>query len=93
MATRTRADAQKFTHSNFATATSSATKTLPSNTTSILISNTDSTDSVLVSLDGTNYVTIPKNMSLSVDCDNLANYKIKSSANTPAVECVYASEN
>lgn len=93
MATRTRADAQKFTHSNFATATSPATKTLPANTTSILISNVDDTISVQVSLDGSSYLTIKAGMSLSADCDNLASYKIKSASGTPNVECVYGSEN
>lgn len=95
MATRFRSDAQKFTHSNFATSTGGATKTLPSNCTSILIKNVDTSISVSVCLEagGSTFFTVKAGEALSVDCDNLASYQIKSASSTPNVECIYGSEN
>lgn len=93
MSTRTRADAQTFTHDNYSTSGTPATKTLPAHTSSILIVNTDGTDSVLVSFDGgTTYLTITHGNSLSLECDGVVSYKVKSSANTPAAQCLYGSE-
>ena len=93
MSTRTRADAQKFTHDNYSTTTSPATKTLPAHTSSVLIVNTDGTDSLLVSFDASvTFITITHGNSLSVDCDGIVSYTVKSSANTPAAQCLYGSE-
>lgn len=93
MSTRTRSDAQLLTHDNYSTSASPATKTLPNNTNFLLVENMDSTDSVLVSFDaGATYKTIGAGKSLSLDCDSLVSYVVKSSANTPAAQCLYGSE-
>jgi hypothetical protein len=93
MATRTRSDAQKFTHDNYALTTSDQTRTLPSNCTSLLIDNVDSSISVLVSFDaGATHKTLKAGAALSLDCDGLKSYAIKSASATPSVECLYGSE-
>ncbi len=93
MATRIRSDAQKFTHDNYALTTVAATKTLPKGCTSILIDNIDSAISCLVSFDGgVNFKTVKAGNQLSLDCDGLVSYQIKSASSTPSVECLYSSE-
>jgi hypothetical protein len=93
MSQRMRSDAQLITHDNYATSTSPATKTLPSHTSFILIENMDSTDSVLVSFDsGVSFKTLGPGKALSLDCDSMKSYDVKSSAGTPAVEALYGSE-
>lgn len=97
MAQRIVSCAQKLTHDNYATSTGGATKTLPKNTKFILIHNIDSTNSVLVSFDGTNFKTVQAGSILSLDVDfndaaSPTTYTVKSSASTPNVECLYGSE-
>lgn len=93
MATRVRADAQKFTHDNYTAATSPATKALPAGCTGVLIDNMDAAISLLVSFDGgTTYKTIKAGNHLSVDCDGLLNYLSKSASSTVSTECLYTSE-
>ena len=93
MSTRMRADAQKFTHDNFALSTTAQTRTLPKACTSILIDNVDTTISVLVSFDaGATFKTVKAGTVLALDIDSLVNYQIKSALGTPSVECLYGSE-
>ena len=88
-----RSDAKTFTHSNYATSTSPATKTLPANTTSILIHNVDATIGLLVSFDaGTTFKALAAGASLSMDCNALTSYVIKSASGTPSAECLYGVE-
>ena len=69
-------------------------KTLPSQCTSLVIQNMDNTDNLEVSFDdGLLFKSILPLESLSIDVDNLASYKVKSSANTPNAEALYISEN
>lgn len=96
MSQRIRADAQKLTHDNYNAAVTPATKTLPNHTNFILIQNMDATNNVLVSFDaGATFKTIGPSKALSVDIDGsspIQSYVVKSSAATPAVECLYGSE-
>lgn len=93
MSQRMRSDAQKFTHDNRALSTTAATVTLPKACTSILIDNVDAAISDLVSFDGgTNFKTVKAGSQLSVDCDSLVSFQIKSASGTPNVEMLYASE-
>lgn len=101
MADRVYSAVEKITQENYATSTSPATKTLPIKCSLVLIRNTDATDSILVSLDGTTYFTIPAGQFLSLDVDFQGStttgtgktYLVKSSANTPTANCIYGSEN
>lgn len=92
MSTRVRADAQLFKNDNITTATTAATITLPSHTSSIMVLNTDGSINILVSFDGTNYCTLVPGASISVDCDSLKTYKIKSASGTPLANCIYGYE-
>lgn len=93
MATRTRSDAQKFTHDNFSASTTVSARTLPAKTNFILVDNLDTSISLLVSLDGgTNFKTVKAGGNLSVDGDNINSLNIKSASGTPSVECLYGSE-
>ena len=92
MATDIVADAGKITQSNYTTTTMAATKALPAKTTSVFIRNVDTTDNVLVSFDGTNFFTLKPGDAISLDLRFEASYLVKSSANTPAVQAIYASE-
>jgi hypothetical protein len=93
MSQRIRADAQKLTHDNYTAATTPTTKPLPKGTSSLLIQNMDATDNVLVSFDaGATFKTIRPGVIFTIGVDNLLSYVVKSSANTPASECIYSSE-
>lgn len=96
MSQRIRADAQKLTHDNYSAAVGPATKTLPAKTNFLLIENMDSTDSVKVSFDaGITFKDIGPGKALSLDIDGsspIKSYVVKSSAGTPAVQCLYGSE-
>lgn len=95
MSQRTRADAQLFTHSNYSLSTSPATKTLPTQCTSILVENMSSTaaETALISFDaGVTFKTIKAGSAINLDVDNMKSYVIKSGSGAPSVECLYASE-
>lgn len=91
-----RADAQKLTHDNYNAPGVAVTKTFPAKTNFFLVENMDSTNSVLVSFDaGVTFKTIGPGKSLSVDIDGsspITSYQVKSSAGTPATQCLYGSE-
>lgn len=96
MSTRIRADAQKLTHDNFTAAVGPVTKTLPAKTNFLLIENMDSTNSIKVSFDaGVTFKDIGPGKALSLDIDGsspIQSYAVKSSASTPAAQCLYGSE-
>lgn len=93
MSTRIRFNAEKFTHDNYATSTTPATRTLPAACTALLVDNVDATISISVSFDaGATYKSIPAGSHLSVDVDGMLSYVVKSASGTPSVECLYASE-
>lgn len=93
MSTRVRADAQLLTHSNPSLTGTAQTVTLPSNTTSLMITNLDASINILVSFDaGATYYTLQATQSLSLDVDRLVSFKIKSASGTPACNCLFASE-
>lgn len=96
MSTRIRANVSKYTHDNYATSGTPATKTPPVGTNTIMIENMDSSISVLVSFDaGVTFKTIKAGAALSIDIDIMRNsytYSIKSASGTPSVECLYGSE-
>ncbi len=98
MAERVRSDAQLLSHLNgTATTIASGALTVPAKTNYILISNTDSTNKLLVSFDGAvNFLTIQPLASLSLDVDNFSNrntnLQVKSSASTVAYEVLFGSE-
>lgn len=95
MAQRFRADAQLLTHSNNSVTTAPSTITIPSQTSFICVNNTDGTNNLLVSFDGTNYFTLLPGQSISVEGDNIGarnSLKLKSSAGTIASECLFGSE-
>lgn len=93
MATEVVSDAEKITHDNYSAAVGAVTKTLPAKCSAIFIENMDATDSVLVSFDGgTLFKTITAGKNLSIDVAFILSYVVKASANTPAVQALYASE-
>lgn len=93
MATEIVSDAEKITHDNFSTSTSPATKTLPARCSAVFIENMDTTDNIRISFDGgTLFKDVKPGKALSIDVAFITSYIIKSSANTPAVQALYASE-
>lgn len=93
MATEIVADAEKITHDNYNAAVGPVTKSLPARCSAVFIDNRDATDSVQVSFDGgVLFKDIGPGKALSMDVAFIASYVVKASANTPAVQCLYASE-
>jgi len=95
MSTRMRSDAQKFTVTNVTYDTTGALVTIPTNCTSILISNTSAVSLKIAFDGGTVFFTIPTLQSLSLDCDNFSNRNTlfaKAASATAAVEFLFGAE-
>lgn len=93
MATSINGAVNKIQHDNYTATTTAAEKTPTNPFNFLLIRNTDSTNSVLVSFDGdVTYFTIPPGSTLSLEVNRMKSYHVKSSASTIAVQCLYGSE-
>jgi hypothetical protein len=99
MSIRVVGNVQQFSHYNFTATTVAADifSHIPVRTNTIIIDNTDATNSILISFDaGTNWKTIAAGSNIQLECDNYCNrhtsLQIKSSASTVAVECLFGSE-
>ena len=92
MATSIKFGAGTFVQETYNAATGVVTKTLSSPANLLRIRNLDGTNNVLISLDGTNFLTIRPGEIFTLECTGLKSYKVKSSAGTPSTECLYGSE-
>lgn len=94
MATNTKAAAESFQQDNYNATTSPVTKTPTLKTNFLFIHNLDATNNVLVSFNaGVTFTTIAPSQALSIDCDKMISYVVKSSAGTVAVEAIYGQES
>jgi len=94
MASQTADLVNRFRHDNYTTAVGAVTKTPTEPINFLRIKNTDSTDLVQISFDGgSTFYDIQPGETFELKTFALVSYDVKASANTPAVQALYGSED